>query len=56
MVAGITKLPRAPEPGVYNELFVIIDNHSRYVVAWCVAAAEPGELDHAKVNLPRAAP
>lgn len=39
----ITKL-RGPERGVYYELFVIIDIYSRYVVAWCVAAAETGDL------------
>lgn len=39
----ITKL-RGPDRGVYYELFVIIDIFSRYVVAWCVAPAETGEL------------
>lgn len=39
----ITKL-RGPERGVYYELFVIIDIYSRYVIAWCVAGAETGEL------------
>ena len=39
----ITKL-RGPERGVYYELFVIIDIYSRYVIAWCVAEAETGEL------------
>lgn len=39
----ITKL-KGPERGVYYELFVIIDIYSRYVIAWCVAAAETGEL------------
>ena len=39
----ITKL-RGPSRGVYYELFVIIDIYSRYVVAWCVAPAETGEL------------
>jgi putative transposase len=39
----ITKL-RGPTRGVYYELFVIIDIYSRYVVAWCVAGAETGEL------------
>ncbi|MDZ7677706.1 MAG: IS3 family transposase [Acidimicrobiales bacterium] len=42
----ITKLP-GPERGVYYELFVIIDIYSRYVVGWCVAAAETGELAEA---------
>lgn len=39
----ITKL-RGPSRGVYYELFVILDIYSRYVVAWCVAPAETGEL------------
>jgi len=39
----ITKL-RGPTRGVYYELFVIIDIYSRYVIAWCVAAAETGDL------------
>ncbi len=39
----ITKL-RGPIRGVYYELFVIIDIYSRYVIAWCVAPAETGEL------------
>jgi putative transposase len=39
----ITKL-KGPDRGVYYELFVIIDIFSRYVVAWCVAPAETGEL------------
>jgi len=38
-----TKL-KGPERGKYYELFVIIDIFSRYVVAWCVAPAETGEL------------
>jgi putative transposase len=42
----ITKLA-GPERGVYYELFVIIDIYSRYVVNWCVAAAETGELAEA---------
>ena len=42
----ITKL-RGPTRGVYYELFVIIDIYSRYVIAWCVAAAETGELAEA---------
>jgi transposase InsO family protein len=54
----ITKL-RGPERGVYYELFVIIDIHSRYVIAWCVAATEIGEqrtytLDAAHAANPRA--
>ena len=39
----ITKL-RGPDRGVYFDLFVIIDIYSRYVIAWCVAPAETGEL------------
>ena len=39
----ITKL-KGPDRGVYYELFVIIDIYSRYVIGWCVAAAETGEL------------
>jgi putative transposase len=39
----ITKL-KGPTRGVYYELFVIIDIYSRYVVNWCVAPAETGEL------------
>lgn len=39
----ITKL-KGPTRGVYYELFVIIDIYSRYVINWCVAAAETGDL------------
>jgi putative transposase len=39
----ITKL-KGPNRGQYYELFVIIDIYSRYVVNWCVADAETGEL------------
>jgi putative transposase len=39
----ITKL-RGPSRGVYYELFVIIDIFSRYIINWCVAAAETGDL------------
>ena len=39
----ITKL-KGPNRGEYYELFVIIDIYSRYVVNWCIAAAETGEL------------
>ena len=42
----ITKLA-GPERGIYYELFVIIDIYSRYVIAWCVAEAETGELAEA---------
>jgi len=39
----ITKL-RGPQRGLYYDLYVVIDIFSRYVVAWCVAASEDGEL------------
>jgi len=39
----ITKL-KGPNRAEYYELFVIIDIYSRYVVNWCIAAAETGEL------------
>ena len=39
----ITKL-KGPTRGVYYELFVIIDIYSRYVINWCITAAETGEL------------
>jgi putative transposase len=39
----ITKL-KGPNRGDYYELFVIIDIYSRYVVNWCVAPAETGDL------------
>jgi putative transposase len=39
----ITKL-RGPKRGVYYDLYVVIDIFSRYVVAWCVAPSEDGEL------------
>ena len=39
----ITKL-RGPQRGVYYDLYVVIDIFSRYVVAWCVAPSEDGEL------------
>lgn len=45
----ITKLA-GPERGVYYELFVIIDIYSRYIVAWCVAEAETGELAEAFIE------
>ncbi|MFN3218465.1 MAG: IS3 family transposase [Acidimicrobiales bacterium] len=45
----ITKLA-GPERGIYYELFVIIDIYSRYVVAWCVAEAETGELAEAFIE------
>jgi putative transposase len=39
----VTKL-KGPNRGEYYELFVIIDIYSRYVVNWCIAPAETGEL------------
>lgn len=39
----ITKL-KGPKRGVYYDLYVVLDIFSRYVVAWCVAPSESGEL------------
>jgi putative transposase len=39
----ITKL-KGPKRGEYYDLYVVLDIFSRYVVAWCVAPAESGEL------------
>jgi putative transposase len=39
----ITKL-RGPAKGVWFDLYVVLDIFSRYVVAWCVAPSESGEL------------
>jgi putative transposase len=39
----ITKL-RGPVRGLYYDLYVVLDIFSRYVVAWCVALREDGEL------------
>jgi putative transposase len=39
----ITKL-KGPKRGDYFDLYVVIDIFSRYVVAWCVAPTESGEL------------
>jgi putative transposase len=39
----ITKL-KGPKRGVYYDLYVVLDIFSRYVVAWCVAPSECGEL------------
>jgi putative transposase len=39
----ITKL-KGPRRGGYYDLYVVLDIFSRYVVAWCVAPAESGEL------------
>lgn len=39
----ITKL-KGPGRGMYYDLYVVLDIFSRYVVAWCVAPSESGEL------------
>jgi putative transposase len=39
----ITKL-KGPRRGEYHDLYVVLDILSRYVVAWCVAPSESGEL------------
>ena len=39
----ITKL-KGPRRGEYYDLYVVLDIFSRYVVAWCVAPTEDGEL------------
>ena len=39
----ITKL-KGPQRGEYYDLYVVLDIFSRYVVAWCVAPTESGEL------------
>ena len=39
----ITKL-KGPKRGEYFDLYVVLDIFSRYVVAWCVAPSESGEL------------
>jgi putative transposase len=39
----ITKL-KGPRRGEYYDLYVVLDIFSRYVVAWCVAPRESGEL------------
>jgi putative transposase len=39
----ITKL-RGPKNGEHYDLYVVLDIFSRYVVAWCVAPTESGEL------------
>jgi putative transposase len=39
----ITKL-KGPKRGEYYDLYVVLDIFSRYVVAWCVAPTESGEL------------
>ena len=39
----ITKL-KGPDRGEYYDLYVVVDIFSRYVVAWCVAPSESGQL------------
>jgi putative transposase len=39
----ITKL-KGPRRGEYFDLYVVLDIFSRYVVAWCMAPSESGEL------------
>lgn len=39
----ITKL-KGPRRGEYYDLYVVLDIFSRYVVAWCIAPSESGEL------------
>ena len=39
----ITKL-KGPKRGEYYDLYVVLDIFSRYVVAWCLAPTESGEL------------
>lgn len=45
----ITKL-HGPVPGVYYDLYVIIDIYSRYVPGWLVAATETGDLAKAFIE------
>jgi putative transposase len=44
----ITKL-KGPRRGDYYDLYVVLDIFSRYVVAWCVAPCESGELAKALI-------
>ena len=44
----ITKL-KGPRRGEYFDLYVVLDIFSRYVVAWCVAPSESGELARALI-------
>jgi putative transposase len=44
----ITKL-KGPRRGEYYDLYVVLDIFSRYVVAWCVAPSESGELAKALI-------
>ena len=41
---GTSPSCKGPNRGVYYDLYVVIDIFSRYVVAWCVAPIESGEL------------
>ena len=45
----ITKL-KGPSKGQWYDLYVVLDIFSRYVVAWCVAPAESGELAKALIG------
>jgi putative transposase len=45
----ITKL-KGPRRGEYYDLYVVLDIFSRYVVAWCVAPSESGELAKELIN------
>jgi putative transposase len=45
----ITKL-KGPNKGEWYDLYVVLDIFSRYVVAWCVAPAESGELAKALIE------
>jgi len=44
----ITKL-KGPRRGEYYDLYVVLDIFSRYVVAWCVAPSEDGDLAKALI-------
>ncbi|MDA8398296.1 MAG: IS3 family transposase [Actinomycetota bacterium] len=44
----ITKL-RGPKRGEYYDCYVVLDIFSRYIVAWCVAPTESGELAKALI-------
>ena len=46
---GITKL-KGPHRGDSYDLYVVLDIFSRYVVAWCVAPTESGELASALIS------
>jgi putative transposase len=45
----ITKL-HGPVPGVYSDLYVIIDIYSRYIPGWLVAPTETGDLAKAFIE------